>query len=140
VLAGRPRHIADRPPTVASTNSRTLVPFHCLLEGVTAKKTHGRLQSGAGQPESLLGRLATRPTRLWPLHMASLCQVYSWAHTSVAFYERQQCTSVVGAKKGKLAAPAVTRPLSCERIFDIDLRQYLLTIPLLANKNPTTGY
>jgi hypothetical protein len=60
VLVDRPSHVADRPSSVASTDSRPRVPFHRLLESITAKETHGRLQSGA--------RLATH-----------------WAHTLVAF-------------------------------------------------------
>jgi hypothetical protein len=43
VLAGRPSHIADWPSSAASTDSRPWVPFHRLLESITAKKTHGRL-------------------------------------------------------------------------------------------------
>jgi hypothetical protein len=73
VLAGRPSHVAGRPWVEASTDSRPQVLFHCLLESVTAKETHGSLQSGAGQPESLAGQPPTGPTRQWPLHMASPC-------------------------------------------------------------------
>jgi hypothetical protein len=47
-LAVRPGHVASRPSCMASTNSRPRVPFHRLLESITAKETHGRLQSGAG--------------------------------------------------------------------------------------------
>jgi hypothetical protein len=81
VLVGRPRHVADRPSSVASTNSRPRVPFHRLLESVTMKETHRRLQSGAGQPGSLAGWPSTGPTCQWPLHTASSCQVYFWGDT-----------------------------------------------------------
>jgi hypothetical protein len=53
--------MADRPWSVASTDSRPQVPFYRHLESITAKENHGRLQSGAG-------RLATH-----------------WAHMSVDF-------------------------------------------------------
>jgi hypothetical protein len=74
VLAGQPSHMAGRPWGAASTDSRPQVPFHHLLERVTTKETHGRLQSAAGRPP-------TGPTHLWPLHMASSCQVHSWGDT-----------------------------------------------------------
>jgi hypothetical protein len=74
-------HVADRLSSVASTNSRPRVPFHRLLENVTTKETQGRLQSLADQPGSLASRPPTGPTRQWPLHMASSCQVYSWGDT-----------------------------------------------------------
>jgi hypothetical protein len=50
VLADRPSHMAGRPSSAATTDSRPRVPFHCLLESVTTKETHGRLQSGVGRP------------------------------------------------------------------------------------------
>jgi hypothetical protein len=50
VLAGRPSHVADRPSSASSTDSRPRVPFHRLFESVTTKETHGRLQSGVGRP------------------------------------------------------------------------------------------
>jgi hypothetical protein len=69
--------MAGRPWSVASTNSRPCVPFYCLLESVTAKETHRRLQSGAGRLGSLVSRPPTGPTCPWPLHTASSCQVHS---------------------------------------------------------------
>jgi hypothetical protein len=69
VLAGQPSHVASQPSRVSSTDSRPQVPFHRILESVTAKKTHRGLQSGAGRPP-------TRPTSPWPLHTASSGQVY----------------------------------------------------------------
>jgi hypothetical protein len=78
VLAGRPSHVASRPSSAASTDSRPRVPFHCLLESVTTKETRGWLQSVARRLGSLAGRPPTRPTHQWPLHMVSSCQVYSW--------------------------------------------------------------
>jgi hypothetical protein len=62
VLAGRPSHVGDRPSSTASTHSRPRVRFNCLLECVTIKKTHERLQSGADQAGSLVGRPPTGPT------------------------------------------------------------------------------
>jgi hypothetical protein len=50
VLTGRLSLVAGRPSSVASTDSRPQVPFHHLVKSVTAKETHGRLQSGAGRP------------------------------------------------------------------------------------------
>jgi hypothetical protein len=81
VLAGWPSHMAGRPSSAASTNSRPWVPFHRLLESVITKETHGRLQSGAGRPGSLAGQPPTGPTRQWPLHTTSSCQVYSQGDT-----------------------------------------------------------
>jgi hypothetical protein len=69
VLAGRPSHVAGQPWSAASTDSRPRVPFYCLLESVTTKETHGRLQSGVDWPP-------TGSTHQWPLHMASSCQVH----------------------------------------------------------------
>jgi hypothetical protein len=62
VLVGQPSHVAGQPWSAASTNSRSRVPFYRLLERITAKETHGRLQGGAGQPGSLAGRPPTGPT------------------------------------------------------------------------------
>jgi hypothetical protein len=74
VLAGRPSHVAGRPSSAASIDFKPRVPFHRLLEKITAKETHWRLQSGAGRPP-------TGPTHPWPLHIASSCQVYSRGDT-----------------------------------------------------------
>jgi hypothetical protein len=73
--------LTGRPSSTASTDSRPRVPFHRLLERVTAKEAHRRLQSGASQPGSLAGQPPTGPTHQWPLHMASSCQVYSQGDT-----------------------------------------------------------
>jgi hypothetical protein len=81
VLVGRPSHMAGRLSSATSTDSQPRVPFHRLLESVTAKETHRRLQSGAGRPRSLAGQPPTRPTHQWPLHMTSSCQVYSRGDT-----------------------------------------------------------
>jgi hypothetical protein len=70
VLAGWPSHVADRPWSVASTDSKPRVPFYRLLESVTTKESHGRLQSGVGRPP-------TGPIHQRPLHAASSCQVHS---------------------------------------------------------------
>jgi hypothetical protein len=81
VLAGRPSHVVGQPSSSASTDSWPLVPFHRLLESVTAKETPGRLQSGAGWPGSLAGQPPTGPTRQWPFHTTSSCQVYTQSDT-----------------------------------------------------------
>jgi hypothetical protein len=78
VLADRPSHIAGRPWDVASTNYRPRDPFHRLLESITAKKIHERLQCGADWPGCLAGSPPTGPTHQWPLHLASSCQGHSW--------------------------------------------------------------
>jgi hypothetical protein len=73
-LAARPSHVADRPWSTTSTNSRPRVLFYHLLESVTTKETHGRLQSGAGRPP--IGS-----TRQWTLHTASLWPVHCQGDT-----------------------------------------------------------
>jgi hypothetical protein len=69
LLAGRPSHVVGLPWGSASTDSRPWVTFLHLLE------THGRLQSRADRPP-------TGPTRQWPLHTASSCQVHSSGDTN----------------------------------------------------------
>jgi hypothetical protein len=69
VLAGQPSHVAGWSWSAASTDSMTRVPFCRLLESVTTKENHERLQSGADRPP-------TGPTRQCPLHVASSCQVH----------------------------------------------------------------
>jgi hypothetical protein len=81
VVASWPSHMSGRPWSGASNDSRPWVPFHRLLESVTAKEAHGRLQSGAGRPGSLASWPPTRPTRQWLLHTASSCQVHSRGDT-----------------------------------------------------------
>jgi hypothetical protein len=49
-LAGQPNHMARRPSSATSTDSRPWVSFHRLLESVTTKETHKRLQSEASRP------------------------------------------------------------------------------------------
>jgi hypothetical protein len=74
VLAGRPSHMASRPPSPASTDFKLRIPCYHLLESVPMKQTRERLQSGAGRPPP-------RPTGQWPLHTASSCQVHSRSDT-----------------------------------------------------------
>jgi hypothetical protein len=81
VLAGRHSHVAGQPWRAASIDSRPRVPFHCLLENVTTKETHGRLQSGSDRLGSLAGRPPTGPTHHWPLHTTSSCRVHSQGDT-----------------------------------------------------------
>jgi hypothetical protein len=76
VLAGWPSHVVGRPLSVSSTDFKPRVPFYWLLESVTAKESHGRLQSGADRPGSLVSQPPIGPTCQWPLHMASSYQVH----------------------------------------------------------------
>jgi hypothetical protein len=46
---------AGRPWSSASTDLQFGIPLYRLLENVTAKPTHERLQGGAGQPWGLAG-------------------------------------------------------------------------------------
>jgi hypothetical protein len=50
VVAGRPSHVARRPRGPASTNFQLWIPRYHLLESITVKLAHERLQSGAGWP------------------------------------------------------------------------------------------
>jgi hypothetical protein len=43
VLAGRPSHMAGRPPDPASTDFQLQIPCYHLLESVPMKPTHERL-------------------------------------------------------------------------------------------------
>jgi hypothetical protein len=73
VLAGWPRHMVGRPPSLASTNFQLWIPCYHLLESVPVKPIRERLQSGVGRPRSLVGQPPPRPTGQWPLHTATLC-------------------------------------------------------------------
>jgi hypothetical protein len=64
VLAGQPSHMAGRPWSSASIDCRPRIPDYRLLESVTTKASHERLQSGADRPP--MG-----PTGKWLLHTAS---------------------------------------------------------------------
>jgi hypothetical protein len=76
VLVGRPSHVAGRPWSSVSTDLQLGIPLPYLLQSVTAKTTHERLQGGAGQTGGLAGRTPLGPTSQRPLHIASLCQVH----------------------------------------------------------------
>jgi hypothetical protein len=76
VVAGRPSHVASRPWSLASTDLHLGNLLYHLLESVTTKPTHERLQGGAARPGSLTGRPPPRPTGQPPLHTASSCQVH----------------------------------------------------------------
>jgi hypothetical protein len=54
VLAGRPSHVAGRPPSTASTDFKLRIPCYHLLESVPVKKNHERLQSRDDRPGSLV--------------------------------------------------------------------------------------
>jgi hypothetical protein len=47
VLVGQPRHMAGRPPSLASTDFKLWIPCYHLLDCVPMKQTHEMLQSGA---------------------------------------------------------------------------------------------
>jgi hypothetical protein len=74
VVAGWPSHVVGRPWSLASTDLQLGIPLYRLLESVTVKPTHERLQNGAGQP-------TPGPTGQWPLHTASSCQVHPQGDT-----------------------------------------------------------
>jgi hypothetical protein len=59
VVAGRPIHVAGRPRGPASTDFHLRIPCYRLLESVTMKPTHERLQSGASQTGHPLGPLVS---------------------------------------------------------------------------------
>jgi hypothetical protein len=81
VVAGRPSHVADWPWSLASTDLQLGIPLYSLLESVTVKPTHERLQGGADQPQSLVGRPPPRPTGQQPFHIASSCEVHLRGNT-----------------------------------------------------------
>jgi hypothetical protein len=54
VVAGRPSHMAGRPRGLVSTDFQLQISCYHLLESVTVKLTHERLQSGADQPGGLV--------------------------------------------------------------------------------------
>jgi hypothetical protein len=55
VVAGQPSHVAGQPWTLVSTDLQLGIPLHYVLESVTMKPTHERLQGGAGQLGGLVG-------------------------------------------------------------------------------------
>jgi hypothetical protein len=55
VVAGQPSDVAGRPLSLASIDLQLGIPLYRLLESVTAKPTHKRLQGGAGRPRGLVG-------------------------------------------------------------------------------------
>jgi hypothetical protein len=75
VVADRPSHVVDRPWSLASTDFQLGILLYRLLESVTAKPTHERLQGGAGRLGGLAGQPPPSPTGQQPLHTAS-CQVH----------------------------------------------------------------
>jgi hypothetical protein len=66
--------VAGRPWSLASTNLQLGIPLYHLLESVTMKPTHERLQGLAGRPPP-------GPIGQWPLHTASSGQVHTWGDT-----------------------------------------------------------
>jgi hypothetical protein len=59
--------VAGRPWSLASTDLQLGIPLYRLLESVTAKPNHERLQGGADWPAT------PGPTGQRPLHTASSC-------------------------------------------------------------------
>jgi hypothetical protein len=74
--ADRPSHVVGRPWSSASTNLQLGIPLYLLLESVTAKPTHERLQGGATWLGDLAGQPPRGPTGQRLLHTTSSCQVY----------------------------------------------------------------
>jgi hypothetical protein len=81
VVAGQPSLVVGRPWSLASTDLQLGIPLYRLLESVTAKLTHERLQGGAGRPRGLADRPPTGTTSQRPLHIASSCQEHPWGDT-----------------------------------------------------------
>jgi hypothetical protein len=81
VVDGRPSHVARRPQGLAFTDFWLRISCYRLLESVTVKPTHERLQSGAGRPVGLTGWPPPGSTGQQSLHITSLCQVHSWGDT-----------------------------------------------------------
>jgi hypothetical protein len=73
--------LADRPPSLASTDFKLQIPCYCLLEIVPVKQTRKTPHIGAGRPGSLAGWPPPGPTGQWSLHTASSCQVHSHGDT-----------------------------------------------------------
>jgi hypothetical protein len=81
VVANRPSHVAGRPCSLASIDLQLGISFYHLLESVTVKPAHERLQGGAGrlrglagqQPPGPTGQQPPGPTGQQPLHTASSC-------------------------------------------------------------------
>jgi hypothetical protein len=61
--------VASRPWSSVSTDLQLGIPLHHLLDSVTVKLTHERLQGGVGRPPP-------EPTGQRPLHTTSSCQVH----------------------------------------------------------------
>jgi hypothetical protein len=55
VVVDWPSHVAGRSRGPFSTDFLIQIPCYRLLESVTVKPTHERLQSGAGRPRGLAG-------------------------------------------------------------------------------------
>jgi hypothetical protein len=81
VLAGRPSQVACQPLSLTSTDFKLRIPCYHLLESVSVKQTREKMQSAAGQPESLDGRPPLGFTGQWPLHTALSCEVHSRGDT-----------------------------------------------------------
>jgi hypothetical protein len=62
VVPGRPSYVTGRPWSSASTDLEIGIPLYHLLESVTAKPTHERLQGGAGRPWGLIDQPPPGPT------------------------------------------------------------------------------
>jgi hypothetical protein len=73
--------VAGRPWSSVSTDLQLGIPLYRLLDSVTTKPTHERLQGGAGQLGGLAGRPPPEPIGQWPLHNASSCQVHPRCET-----------------------------------------------------------
>jgi hypothetical protein len=50
VVAGWPSHMAGQPWSLASTDLQLGITLYRLLESITVKLTHERLQGGVGRP------------------------------------------------------------------------------------------
>jgi hypothetical protein len=82
VVAGQPSDVAGRPLSLASIDLQLGIPLYRLLESVTAKPTHKRLQGGAGRPRGLVGWPPLGPNGQRSLHIASSFQVHPRCDTN----------------------------------------------------------
>jgi hypothetical protein len=81
VVVGRPRHVVGWPQGPAYTDFQFWIPCYRLLESVTVKSTHEKLESGVDRPGGLAGWPPPMPTSHRPLHTTSSCQVHSLGDT-----------------------------------------------------------
>jgi hypothetical protein len=73
---GQPSHVAGQPWSSASTDLQHGIHLYRLLESVTVKPAHERLQGGPRWFGGFVGRPPPRPSSQQSLHTTSSCQVH----------------------------------------------------------------